>query len=251
MIPSVNTVMEPDFYSVLPPSITLHTQRLWAPPRSEKKANDRSDAVVETEERYGRMNEDVDQAVKYLMTASVDVVAYGCTTGSFLWGYEAERQLEQQIRKSSGRPTVSTTGAIIDALRAVGARRLTILTPYTAEVNRRLCDYMTAEREFEVGGIHTDPKALGSSLAVATEEPEEIFEFAATHCSAGSDTVLCVCTAWRAFEAAPALESRLGVPVVTSNQATIWSALAELRYRPDPARYGSLFARPVAVPAAH
>ena len=72
--------------------------------------------------------------------------------------------------------------------------------------------------------------------------------FAARVCRPGADALLCSCTAWRSVEAVDALERRTGKPVVTSNQATIWTALGAIGVTQPVGGFGRLFERPA--PAA-
>jgi maleate isomerase len=242
MVPSVNTVLEPDFYRVVPPSVTVHSHRLWAPPR-QWAAPGSAEEETEGPERFRRMNEDVDVAVRYLMTAPVDVLVYGCTSGSFLWGYGGENALLRRIEELSGRPGVVTTGAVLSAMRAFGARKITVLTPYPAATNRKLQHFMTESGEIEVLSLKADPKASTGSHAITAEDPEDILRFASRSCAPGSELVLCSCTAWRSFEIAGELERRLGIPVVTSNQATIWATLSRLGAAAEVTGHGALFTR--------
>ena len=54
------------------------------------------------------------------------------------------------------------------------------------------------------------------------QDPETIVDFGSRVCRDDADVLFCPCTGWRAFEAAPELEQRLGKPVVTAVQATAW-----------------------------
>ena len=246
MVPSVNTVLEPDFYSVLPPSVTLHSHRLWAPP-SVWAAPGSDAAEAEGPVHLRAMNDDIETALRYLMTAAVDIVVYGCTSGSFTWGYGGQAEIANRIEESSGRPAVVTTGAIVDALRAYRVRRISVVSPYPEATNRRLRDFLIAGGH-DLLAIRADPKARSGSRAMAAEEPREIFEFALANCAAGSELLMVPCTAWRSFEVAADLEQQLGIPVVTANQATIWAALAHLGVASQVSGHGSLFTQPLPNP---
>lgn len=238
LVPSVNTVLEPDFASALSPDVTLHSQRLWAPPRVFGSGEE-----SDLQGHLDRMNQDIELGVKYLMTAGVDVLVYGCTSGSFYEGVGGEKEIAEDIARISQRPTVVTTGALLEALRAFGVRRLTVISPYTQTRNRALAEFLLASG-FEVLAVNVDPKASSGSRAIADEEPEEILEFASRNCAPGSELVVCPCTAWRSFEIVHALEERLGIPVVTANQATIWATLSTLGTAAAPNGRGALFEKP-------
>ncbi|HEV8298607.1 MAG TPA: hypothetical protein VGQ20_14975, partial [Acidimicrobiales bacterium] len=74
MVPSTNTTCEADFQMVVPRGFTLHGQRLWLT----------NDALGE--EGMLRMNGEIESGARYLATANVDAISYGCTTGSFFKG---------------------------------------------------------------------------------------------------------------------------------------------------------------------
>src|SRR3989442_1059302 len=151
MVPSTNTTCEADFNMVVPRGITVHGQRLWM-------TNDATGDAA-----YQRMNGQIETGARYLATARVDVIAYGCTTGSFYRGPGWDRE-------------------------------------------------MLALIERKAGGL------------------------------------LCSCTAWRSVEGVEGLEGGTGKPVVTSNQATIWTALGAIGVTQPVGGFGRLFERPA--PAA-
>lgn len=239
MVPSTNTTCEADFQAVLPPGVTVHGQRLWL-----------------TNELLGeagmeRMNAEIETGARYLATAGLDVIAYGCTTGSFFRGPGWDRELMATIRREAGVPGVSTSAAVVDALRHFGARRLSVATPYPPWNNEKLIEYLQASG-FEVLNLEADAAAAASgNQGINDREPQSIVEFATRHCHPDADALLCSCTAWRSVEVVEEIERRVGVPVVTSNQAAIWAslgALGELAPRPG---YGRLLReiRPMPVAA--
>ena len=232
MIPSMNTTFEPDFYKVAPPDITIHTHRLWSPPRPTQEDKEGPD-------RLKRMNSDVETAVKYLQTAPVDILVYGCTSGSFSWGLGGEERMAKQIEQISGVPAVVTSGSVVEALRATNARRISVATPYPDATNQRLRTFFESAG-FEILNVDGDPQASVGSHAITAEEPEEILRFAASVCSPDADVLLCSCTAWRCLEVIDSLENKLGIPVITSNQATIWATLVKLGIQREIRGFGRL-----------
>jgi maleate cis-trans isomerase len=216
MVPSTNTTCEADFAMVVPPGITVHGQRLWM-------TNDATG-----DDAYKRMNGEIETGARYLATAKVDVVAYGCTTGSFYRGPGWDREMLTLISRTAGVPAVATTPAVVEALHALGARRLSVATPYPEWNNQKLRAYLEAQG-FEVLNVDGEPRAAAAgNQGINDQPPESVVEFAARVCRPDADVLLCSCTAWRSVEAVDALEQRTGKPVVTSNQATIWAALRAL-----------------------
>jgi maleate cis-trans isomerase len=235
MIPSTNTTCEADFNLIAPRDVTIHGQRLWL-------TND-----VNGDDAYARMNSDIETGARYLATAKVDVIAYGCTTGSFYKGPGWDREMLALIEREAGVPAVATTPSVVEALRALGARRLSVATPYPDWNNQRLRAYLEAQG-FEVLNVDGEPTAAKSgNQGINDQPPESVVEFAARACRPEADALLCSCTAWRAVEAVDALEQRTGKPVVTSNQATIWASLRALGLTQPIRGFGRLLERLAAV----
>jgi maleate isomerase len=230
MVPSTNTTCEADFNLVVPRGVTVHGQRLWM-------TND-----ANGDEAYKRMNGEIETGARYLATAKVDVIAYGCTTGSFYRGPGWDREMLALISREAGVPAVATTPSVVEALRAVGARRLSVATPYPEWNNQRLRAYLEAQG-FEVLNVEGEPRAAGAgNQGINDQSPESVVDFATRACRPDADALLCSCTAWRSVEAVDVLERRTGKPVVTSNQATIWTALRALGVKETIRGFGRLFA---------
>ena len=228
MIPSTNTTCEADFQRVVPAGVTVHGQRMWMTnePNSEAKME--------------RMNADIESGIQYLSTANVDVVAYGCTTGSFFKGAGWDQALVAMIEREAGVPAVATSPAAVAALRSLGAKKISIATPYRTWNNDKLRDYMSAAG-FEVLNAEGDLQAAAAGpQGINDQDPETVVAFAERVCRDDADVLFCGCTAWRAMEAVEELEARTGKPVVTSNQATIWASLRALGIDVPIAGFGRL-----------
>ncbi len=236
MVPSTNTTCESDFNMVVPRGVTIHGQRLWM-------TNDANGDAA-----YQRMNGEIETGARYLATARVDAIAYGCTTGSFYKGPGWDREMLALIEREAGVPAVATTPSVVAALHAFGARRLSVATPYPDWNNQRLRAYLEAQG-FEVLNVDGEPVAAASgNQGINDQSPESVIAFATRACQPEADALLCSCTAWRSVEAVDALERRTGKPVVTSNQATIWTALGAIGVTEPVRGFGRLFERPA--PAA-
>src|SRR5689334_24860473 len=94
MVPSTNTTCEADFQLVAPPGVTVHGQRLWL---TNEGTGDRA---------FERMNAEIQSGARYLSTAHVDVIVYGCTTGSFFKGPGWDRD-RKSTRLNSSHSSIS------------------------------------------------------------------------------------------------------------------------------------------------
>ena len=228
LVPSTNTTCEADFQLALPRGFTVHGQRLWL-------TND-----AEGEAGMLRMNGEIETGARYLATASVDAISYGCTTGSFFKGPGWDREMIELIERTARVPAVATSPSVVAALRSFGARRISVATPYPEWNNQRLRAYLEAQG-FEVLNLEAEPHAArAGNQGINDQDPSVIVEFAARACRPDADALLCSCTAWRSVEAAEEIERRTGKPVVTSNQASIWMTLQRLGHREPVAGFGRL-----------
>ena len=228
MVPSTNTTCEADFQMAVPRGITIHGQRLWM--TNEGTGDD----------AYLRMNAEIESGARYLATAHVDVIVYGCTTGSFYKGPGWDTEMLELIRREAGVPAVATSPSVVEALRFFGARRISVATPYPEWNNRRLRAYLEAQG-FEVLNVDGEPRAAAAgNQGINDQDPEAVVDFASRVCRPEADALLCSCTAWRSVEAAAAIEARTGKPVVSSNQSTIWTALRALGVTPPITGFGRL-----------
>jgi len=124
---------------------------------------------------------------------------------------------------------ITPATAIVDALHYFKAKKLSVATPYPEWNNAMLLRYLD-EASFDVLNLEGDPRP--ASIAIREpmwdQKPESIVEFASKVCLPEADVLLCPCTAWRVLEVVEELEQRLGIPVVTANQAAIWATFGKL-----------------------
>lgn len=150
----------------------------------------------------------------------LDVVMYSCTSASVVIG---DARIEAAVQAAKpGVPVVTPTAAAVRGLKALGAKRISVLTPYTVETSRPMAEY------FEGLGFEIDSftcLGLSDDREMARISHDEIRAFAEEAMAADSDALFISCTAVRAAEVVPRVEKALGKPVVSSNLATAWACL--------------------------
>jgi maleate isomerase len=217
LVPSSNTVMEPDFWRALPPGATLHTGRMYL-----------EETTPEAESRM--LDEHVLPAARDLATARPDLIVFGCTSAGALRGNQYDADLCRRISDLSGVPTVSVIASVRQAITASGARRVGVVTPYVDALNQRIRESVEADG-VAVAGIAG--LGISDNFEIATVPQERIVDFAErTLRDLDSDLAFVSCTNFPAVAALPELERRLGLPVVTSNQAAIAAVLRLLATAP-------------------
>ncbi|ASJ12872.1 maleate cis-trans isomerase family protein [Thermococcus thioreducens] len=225
IVPSSNTTMEIELHLALPEGVSLHTARV--PLRNV------------TEEELVKMNTLSVEAARLLRDAGVEMILYGCTSGSFIGGKDYEKELESRIEEEVNVPVVSTSTAVVEALKMLDARDILVITPYTDEINEREKEFLEAN-EFNV----LDIRGLGieDNTQIGKLEPYEAYRLAKASFMDEADAVFISCTNLRTFEIIEPLEEDLGIPVVTSNQASLWLALREMDIMERIPWLGRLFA---------
>lgn len=226
IVPSVNATIEPDYAWMAPPGLSFHAVRVML--------------RETTPDGLRTMNEGAAAAAELIASVSPDVVAYACTSGTFLEGMDGLRRLLDVLRSRVGCPVVATSAAMIDALRTLGVRRVALATPYLDAVN-------DLERAFlEAQGVEVvSVRGLGlSGSAIREVVPERVYDLACSADVAAADGLFVSCTDLRALEVVESLERALRKPVVTSNQATLWAILRALGRAPDVRGFGRLLCTP-------
>ncbi len=148
-------------------------------------------------------------------------------------------------RIRSERPGAKCTTPItaaFAAFRAFGARRIGVLTPYRADVNRIVADYVAA-RGFEVpvfGSFNEENDSVVAHISPASIRDGIL----AISRRAAIDAVFVACTSVRLAGHAAALEAAVGLPVTSSNHAMAWHALRLAGIDDQLPRFGKLFTLP-------
>jgi maleate isomerase len=171
------------------------------------------------------INEQAEIAAARFAGVGIDVLAYGFTTATFYRGVAYAGMLQSRLSSAAGVPVVLPALAILEALDGLRATRIAVTTPYPEWNNRVLASFL-AETKYDVVGFAGDDRPLEQAKETGYrwgETPEEVLLFVTDHCPADADAMLCPCTAWRSFEIVDEIERSLGIPVVTANQAVIWS----------------------------
>lgn len=257
LVPATNPVVEPDFYRVVPPEITVHFERMWngswgSQPEADAATGHRislssSEANEIDWALFGfdvnKMNDDVARGASSLSNIGPDVLVYACTSGTWHKGYMAfDRMMAEVMEEASGVPSITAVTSCIAALRHMGSRKLSIAGPYRNYHLRNRLKPLMEEAGFEVLSADGEPWMQDSMnpREIDAEPPQTIIDFVPTVVHEDADTVYLPGTAWRALDAAEELEQRLGKTVITVNQASIWLALKRLGWTEPIPGFGSL-----------
>ncbi|HZQ01863.1 MAG TPA: hypothetical protein VFB13_20130 [Reyranella sp.] len=210
VVPSVNTVMEPWAQRTAPPGVGIFAARMFIPPATTPQA------FIEMDRNEGRM------AIRQLSSVLPDVVAYGCTASSIVQGLDYDAKLRAEIEHDCKVPSTTAAHAILSAARTLGAGTVSIVSPYTEEVDA------AEHRYFESAGLKVVGGAclgITDGFALAEPEPDALFELGKRGFDARAEALIITCLNTRSHTVIARLEKELGKPVITSTQATLWHAL--------------------------
>lgn len=217
IVPSSNSNAEPDAQLLSPPGVTIHVTRSGGyDPR----------AIPDADEMRQFAHQALDQQLRLLVDAEVELIAYACTSATLAEGPEFDRRFCAEIEQKSGVPAVTTAGAIVEALQDLGAGRVAFTSPYVPDLNRESVEFI------EACGIEVVSQ-LGFDEALDSHQqndltPEDAYRMGSAADHEDADALVISCTAYRSLEAVPALENTLGKPVVTSNSALMYVAFQRL-----------------------
>lgn len=185
---------------------------------------------TENPEALIRLADAVEPAIRLLRPAPGEIVVYGCTSSVALVGAET---VEARVGSMFlGSRIVDPLGAIATGLAALARSRIGLVSPYAVPVHEAVRRWME-RRGFDVA----------SSTAIDTHEDEihatidaGRIAAAARRAAKGVDAVVISCTALRTLDSIESIESDVGVPILTSNQALGWrvAKMLELGERPGP-----------------
>jgi maleate isomerase len=224
IVPSSNTTMETEIPAMLraregvaPERFTFHSARM------------RMQHV--TKDELAKMDRDSDRCALELSDAPVDVMGYACLVAIMSMGHGYHRESERRLRGVAARngrdvPVVTSAGALVDGLRVLGARRVSIVTPYMKPLTELVKSYIEAE-DIEV--LDTISLEISNNIQVGSRDPLALVDISKDLKVQGAEAVvISACVQMPSLEAIPAVEERLGLPVVSAAVCTTYHMLKQL-----------------------
>jgi maleate cis-trans isomerase len=209
IVPSVNTLSEPQFNRLAPAGLAVHVTRArvageWKRPLAE-------------------MAGQIAVCAELLADCGCDLIVFHCTDTSMTEGPPGEEQIVSLIRDATGIAAVATSRLVREALSALSIRSMVVLSPYRSNAN--VIRYLQA-----TGFAVVHDVALGlTGREFAAVPPQRWVDLARAHDRADADGIFLSCTNTTQIDAIAEIEQALGKPVVNSNQAVLWGCLNRLR----------------------
>ena len=225
MVPSNNSVLEPEFWSRVPPGVAFYATRLPA----------RGNLTVEA---VRRMETEVDRAVDLLVATGVSLLAYADMVTTFVMDDGWNQATTTAIAHRAGVPCLTAWTALESALNALSVRRLAVGTPYPHPIHALVRPFLE-RRGFTVTGEGT-LDVLGMA-DVPRLSLERVRALAAGLDRTDAEAVVLLATDLPTFEVIRSLEAELAIPVLTSNQTLLWDSLKQGGVSADVVGLGRLF----------
>ncbi len=225
IIPSSNRMVEQEMVGHFPDNVVAHINRLRMTGTNRKPLS--------------QLLPEVERACAALVDAKCDVIAFHCTANSMSEGSGGERALLDALRRA-GAPAVATTStAVINALKALKARRVALLTPYSQHATEEETHFLTGNG---VETVHAEGCGLGGSDAYCSTPAAFWGQRANALPLRDFDALFLSCANIRCMGIIDEIEAQIGRPVITSNQAVVWEALRLIGWRGAERLPGALFA---------
>lgn len=231
LVPFTNVNLEPDMQLLCPPGCTMHFERLGGYD---------AHAIPGADQMAGLGASDLTDSIRLISGIRPAAVLYGCTSATLTHGREFDQELALRISKESAgygvEPVcITAAAALMEAIKSLQATRVGFASPYLGEINDEAVEFMKSE------GIETVAVAdIGRELdnyGQSELTPDEVFELALRVNQPDVEAIVLSCTDMRSVEIIERLEMATGKPVVTSNQAMIYTMCRSLNY-PFPDGFG-------------
>jgi maleate cis-trans isomerase len=223
-----------EYFELCPPGVSVHVTRASVPREGSVTLEDM------TELAEGKQ---LAQLAQDLSTVRPGAVAWTCTSGSFSKGPEWDRKLCQIITENAGCPGITTSTSVVNALKALGVRKVAVATPYEPRINEKLVKYI---QHHGIAVTRCTGLALATDWEIGNLDPLRLNDLLRGVDSPEADAVFLSDTGIVLSPVAACLEADLGKPVFSANMATMWYALRLAGVREAQAGLGRLFSTPLA-----
>jgi maleate isomerase len=230
VVPSTNTVMEPELYSMAPPGVTFHTARMYLAQTAIRSPGE-AQTVIQA------FQSALSVAVRDVLTMEPDHLLIGLSALSFMGGVAGHERFKSSLQGSTTLPITTAADAAIAALRLYGVRRLGVLSPHPSIMDAHYTQFFT-EAGYEVVRLHRID--CPNTLAIALVDEPTIRTALRDLFAAGAEAIVQVGTDLVMTRLADEAERWLGKPVIAVNPAMLWHALRANGVRDQMRGVGSL-----------
>lgn len=167
---------------------------------------------------------------------ALTAICYSCTAASVVIGDNGIKKAIASYFPDT--PVITPSSSAVKAFQAMGAQKISVLTPYLAQTCQPIAEYFT-EHGFDICSFHC--LGMKDDREMARVSVDTIIDAAVKADHPTSEALFISCTALPAIHAIAEVERITGKPVVTSNQATAWMMLQYANNQNFPQNFGRLF----------
>lgn len=236
IVPSSNTTMETEIPNILREYEKYHEEKF-----TFHSSRMRMKSV--TKEELKAMDKDSDRCALELSDAQVDVMGYACLVAIMSMGVGYHRVSEEKLTKvarenGSEASVVTSAGALVEALHIIGAKRVSILTPYMKSLTNLVIEYLEAEGIEVVDSISLE---ISDNLEVGLQDSKAPIHITKKLNTENVDAVVAsACVQMPSLDSIQVIEDRVGKPVISAAVATTYMMLRDLNLSTYVPRFGSL-----------
>ena len=239
IVPSSNTTMETEIPAMLrarealyPERFTFHGSRM----RMHKV----------TPEELANMNKEGLRCAAELADARVDVMSTACLVAIMAMGPGYHRQTQAELQEVARAnhcqaPVMTSAGALIEGLQALGAKKISLLAPYMKPLTQCVVEYIESEGIEVVDAISFE---IPDNLEVGLRDPARLLDDVKRLNTANVDAVvLSACVQMQSLPSIQKAQDMLGIPVTSTAVCTVRRMLDHLDLAPWVPDAGALLAR--------
>jgi maleate isomerase len=236
IVPSSNTTMETEIPAMLharekefAERFTFHSSRM------------RMHRV--TREELVAMNAESLRCAAELADARVDVMSTACLVAIMAMGHGYHRAVEKELTEVARAnhclaPVLTSAGALVDGLKILGAKKVSLLAPYMCNLTDLVVSYIESEGIEVIDAISFE---IADNLEVGRRDPALLLEDVKRLNTANADAVvLSACVQMQSLPSIQAAENRIGLPVTSTSVCTTRRMLDALGLEPVVPNAGAL-----------
>lgn len=224
IVPSSNTTMEIEI-----PAIFRARERVADERFSFHSSRMRMQQVTKAE--LEAMDRDSDRCATELADARIDVLGYACLVAIMSMGKGYHRLAEQRLQRltaavSGAAPVVTSAGALVDGLKALGAKKIVMVTPYMKPLTQLVIDYLANEQIEVLDSVSLE---IADNLVVGRQDPMAPVSIVRTLNLKGADALVAsACVQMPSLASIQPLENHTGLPVLSAAVATSYLMMKRL-----------------------
>lgn len=244
IVPSSNTTMETE----IPMMLNRHGE-LSGEQFTFHSSRTRMRQV--NEEELANMVVDSDRCAVEVSDAKVDVIAYACLIAIMAQGPRFHVTSEERLfaaakGNDSPAPVISSAGALVRGIQALGVSKVAIVAPYMKPLTQLVIEYLSDSGIEVVDSVSLE---VPDNHEVAALDPASLPEIAGRlKMESAEAVVLSACVQMPSLPSIQKAEDSLGLPVLSAATSTVFEILQQLDLEPKVPGGGSLLSGSYALP---